>query len=275
MLYNDIIIFVLKTATEVIAGMNNAPIGFLDSGIGGVTVLKPTINLLPCEDYFFFGDSANNPYGDKSDEEIIARCDEIVNMLVNDKKCKAVVLACNTASAKAAEFLRRKYTLPIVAIEPAYKMVHDLNPDGFTLVMATRGTIESEKFHRLYYKYNNNKTVLLPCAGLADLIEQNRQAELRDYLENLLGEYKGRAENVVLGCTHYPLARDIIKDILGEIKFFDGAPGVAKRIKAVLAENSLTGSSDKPGVVEFEDSSPDENTRQKKKERFFELLEKY
>ena len=255
--------------------MNNAPIGFLDSGIGGVTVLKPTLELLPHEDYYFFGDSANNPYGDKSDEEIIARCDEIVNMLVNGKNCKAVVLACNTASAKAAEYLRRNYTLPIVAIEPAYKMVHDLNPGGFTLVMATRGTIESEKFHRLYYKYNNNKTVLLPCAGLADLIEQNRREELRGYLENLLGEYKGTVENVVLGCTHYPLAKDIIKDILGEIKFFDGAQGVAKRIKAVLAENDLLNGSGRTGNVEFEDSSPDEETRRLKKERFFELLENY
>ncbi len=255
--------------------MNNSPIGFLDSGIGGVTVLKPAQNLLPDESYFFFGDSANNPYGDKSDEEIIARCDEIVNMLVNEKKCKAVVLACNTASAKAAEFLRSKYTLPIIAIEPAYKMVHDLNPDGFTLVMATRGTIESEKFNRLYYKYNNNKTVLLPCAGLADLIEQNRQEELRAYLENLLCGYAGRAENVVLGCTHYPLAKDIIKDILGEIKFFDGAQGVAKRIKSVLAEKDLLCGSGKQGRVEFVDSSADEGTRLKKKERFFELLGKY
>ena len=255
--------------------MNNAPLGFLDSGIGGVTVLKPTLELLPGENCFFFGDSANNPYGDKSDEDIIARCDEIVGMLVNDKKCKAVVLACNTASAKAAEYLRQKYTLPIVAIEPAYKMVHDLNPGGFTLVMATRGTIESEKFHRLYYKYNNNKTVLLPCAGLADLIEQNRQTELRKYLENLLGEYKGTVENVVLGCTHYPLAKDIIKDILGEIKFFDGAQGVAKRIKAVLAENELLNASGKTGIIEFEDSSPDEETRNRKKARFFELLENY
>ncbi|MBR6005505.1 MAG: glutamate racemase [Clostridia bacterium] len=255
--------------------MNNAPIGFLDSGIGGVTVLKPTLELLPCEDYYFFGDSANNPYGDKSDEEIIARCDEIVGMLINGKKCKAVVLACNTASAKAAEHLRQNFTVPIVAIEPAYKMVHDLNPGGFTLVMATRGTIESEKFHRLYYKYNNNKTVLLPCAGLADLIEQNRQEELRAYLENLLGEYKGTAENVVLGCTHYPLAKDIIKDILGEINFFDGAHGVAKRIKAVLTDNDLLSASVNTGTVEFEDSSPDEETRQIKKDRFFELLENY
>ncbi|MBQ6264956.1 MAG: glutamate racemase [Clostridia bacterium] len=255
--------------------MNNAPIGFLDSGIGGVTVLKPTVELLPCENCFFFGDSANNPYGDKSDKEIIARCDEIVNMLINDKKCKVIVLACNTASAKAVEYLRGNYSLPVIAIEPAYKMVHDLNPGGFTLVMATRGTIESEKFNRLYYKYNNNKTVLLPCAGLADIIEQNRQDELRLYLENLLGDYKGKAENVVLGCTHYPLAKDIIKDVLGEINFFDGAQGVAKRIKSVLEENGLLNGSGVRGTVEFEDSSPDEKTRELKKERFFELLERY
>ncbi|MBR0120895.1 MAG: glutamate racemase [Clostridia bacterium] len=255
--------------------MNNAPIGFLDSGIGGVTVLKSTLNLLPNENCYFFSDSANNPYGDKSDEEIISRCDEIVNMLVCEKSCKAVVLACNTASAKAADYIRRKYTLPVFAIEPAYKMVHDINPDGFTLVMATRGTIESEKFNRLYYKYNNNKTVLMPCPGLADLIEQNRREELVVYLKNMLVKYSGKTENVVLGCTHYPLIKDLITDILGDVKFFDGAPGVAKRIQSVLFEAGLLTGAEKTGTVEFEDSSVDENIRRLKKERFFELLEKY
>ena len=155
---------------------NSAPIGFLDSGIGGSTVLTKTLALLPNENYVFFSDSANCPYGDKSDEEIIERCDKIVSLLINDYNCKAIVIACNTASAKASAYLRKKYSLPIIAIEPAYKMVYDRNPDGFTLVMATNGTLESEKFHKLYYKYNNHKTALIACVGLADIIEHGTKA---------------------------------------------------------------------------------------------------
>ena len=133
---------------------SNKPIGFLDSGIGGITVLEKAVRLLPNEDFFFFSDSVNNPYGDKSDAEIISRCTEIVRYLTEEKDCKAIVVACNTASAKAVKSLRSRFTeIPIVAIEPAYKMVHDRNPEGATLIMATKGTILSEKFRRLYYAY--------------------------------------------------------------------------------------------------------------------------
>ena len=149
---------------------NSAPIGFLDSGIGGSTVLIKSLSVLPNENYVFFSDSANCPYGDKSDDEIIERCDKIVSFLIKNYGCKAIVIACNTASAKASAYLREKYSLPIIAIEPAYKMVYDQNPDGFTLVMATKGTLESEKFHKLYYKYNNHKTALIACVGLGILL---------------------------------------------------------------------------------------------------------
>ena len=256
--------------------MNDMPIGFLDSGIGGSTVLSQALRLMKNEDYFFFSDSKNCPYGDKSNEELIKRCDEIVSYMVEQKHCKAIVLACNTASAKAVDFLRDKYkSLPIIAIEPAYKMVHDESFEGFTLVMATRGTIESEKFHRLYSKYDNGNTELLSCVGMADLIEQSRFDELDGYLENMLGKYKGRAENVVLGCTHYPLAKENIKKVLGEVKFFDGAPGVARQLYRVLDKNGLLTSRKTDGEICFVDSSDTEKQREEKKKRFFEILSSY
>lgn len=249
------------------------PIGFLDSGIGGSSVMIEALKLLPNEDYVFFSDSANNPYGDKDDDEIISRCDEIVDFLVRKKNCKAIVLACNTASAKAVGALREKYSdLPIVAIEPAYKMVHDENPDGFTLVMATRGTLESEKFNKLFYKYNNNKTDLLACVGMADLIEQERFDELQDYLENILKDYKGKTSNVVLGCTHYPLAKKQIKNVLGDVKFFDGANGVSRQLKRVLEQNDLQNDKTEHGKIDFIDSSPTENEQELKKKRFFKII---
>lgn len=142
----------------------NQNIGIFDSGIGGVTVLKEIIKVLPNENYIYYSDSKNNPYGDKSDEEIKIICDNIVKYLIN-KNCKVIIIACNTASAKAAEFLREKYNKAhIFAIEPAYKMVYDFAYEGNTLIMATKGTIESEKFNLLYNKYNNNKTELLACS---------------------------------------------------------------------------------------------------------------
>lgn len=173
-------------------------IGIFDSGIGGVTVLREIINILPNENYIYFSDSINNPYGDKKQEEIIEICDKIVQNLLK-KNCKAIVIACNTASAVAAKHLREKYKeIPIIAIEPAYKMVYDYAYDNPTLVMATKGTIESEKFNILYNKYDNHKTELLECVGLADVIEEGNEEKIKNYLKENLGKYKGKVQNVVL-----------------------------------------------------------------------------
>ena len=176
----------------------NGNIGIFDSGIGGVTVLKEIIKILPNENYIYYSDSKNNPYGDKSQEEIIKICDQIIQKLLK-KNCKSIVIACNTASAIAAKILREKYrNIPIIAIEPAYKMVYDYAYDKPTLVMATKGTIESEKFNILFNKYDNHKTVLLECVGLADVIEEGNEEKIKKYLKENLGKYKEKVQNIVL-----------------------------------------------------------------------------
>ena len=176
----------------------NSCIGIFDSGIGGVTVLKEIIKILPDENYIYISDSKNNPYGDMKKEKIIKRCEEITKYLIENKS-KVIVIACNTASAIASEFLRKKYkNIPIIAIEPAYKMVYDHNYDKETLVMATKGTIESEKFNLLYKKYNNHKTQLLECVGLAEIIEEGNKEKIVKYLDENIGKYKGKIENVEL-----------------------------------------------------------------------------
>lgn len=173
-------------------------IGIFDSGIGGITVLKEILKELPNENYIYYSDSKNNPYGDKTDDEIIDICDNIVKYLIA-RKCKIIVIACNTASAKAVKHLRNKNTnIDFVAIEPAYKMVHDYGNNEPTLIMATKGTIESEKFNLLYKKYDNKNTDILSCVGLADLIEAGNTEEIEKYLENNLANYKGKIKNVVL-----------------------------------------------------------------------------
>lgn len=243
-------------------------IGVFDSGIGGVTVLREMIKVLPEENYSYYSDSKNNPYGDKTTEEVQILCDKIVQNFIK-KDCKAIVIACNTASSKAVEFLRRKYPEMIfVAIEPAYKMIHDYAYDKETLVMATKGTIQSERFNVLLKKYDNHKTFLLPCVGLADTIEQGNKQEMKECLQELLKDYKGKVENVVLGCTHYPLVQEEIQEILGPVQFFNGAFSLAKRLKNVLAEKQLLNHGE--GQIEFKDSQGLEE----KQIRFFELLKK-
>ena len=199
----------------------NEAIGIFDSGIGGITVLREILKALPNEDYIYYSDSKNNPYGDKSDEQINELCENIVNLFIK-QKCKAIVIACNTASAKSVQYLREKYTnMPFIAIEPAYKMVYDYAYSEPTLVMATKGTIESEKFNLLYHTYDNHRTILLPCIGLADIIEEGNEDKIKTYLQEQLKAYKGKVKNVVLGCTHYPLIQNEIQEVLGQVTFFN------------------------------------------------------
>ncbi len=245
-------------------------IGIFDSGIGGVTVLREIIKILPNENYIYYSDSKNNPYGDKKKEEIIERCEEIFRFLL-ERNCKAIVIACNTASAVASSYLREKNkNIPIIAIEPAYKMVYDYSYDKETLVMATKGTIESEKFNLLYHKYDNHKTTLLECIGLADVIEEGNEEKIKNYLEKNIGQYKGKVENVVLGCTHYPLIEKEIGQVLGgNVKFFNGASRLSVHLKDVLEESNLISKKQKQGKIEFIDSLG----KKEKEERFYKFLE--
>ena len=241
-------------------------IGVLDSGIGGVSVLREIIKLIPKGHFIYYSDSINNPYGDKSKDEVYVIVKNIVAYLL-DKGCIAIVLACNTASAICVKRLRSEYPDTLfIAIEPAYKMVHDYNPEGNTLVMATKGTLESEKFLALYHKYDNNKTTLLSCSGLADLIEKGNMEDVNLYLENNLKKYKG-VDNVVLGCTHYPLIKENIRGVLGVVKFFDGSVGVSKELLRQLELRNINYDNQKL-KIEFIDSSMDDS----KEKRFRELI---
>ena len=234
----------------------------IDSGIGGVTVLKEILKLLPNYQYVYYSDSINNPYGDKSKDELLVITKDIVQLLI-DKGCKVIVIACNTASAICKDFLRENFDIPIIAIEPAVKQVVDNNPKGNTLVMATKGTIESEKFLELYHKFDNKNMTIEACSGLADLIEQDNIVSIRNYLKKLL-KYQN-IQNVVLGCTHYTLIKREIKDILGNVNFFDGSVGVAKHLKEIVLEINLQ---EQEFSIEFIDSSKSKDNDK----RFYEFL---
>ena len=241
-------------------------IGVLDSGIGGVTVLREIFKQGINAKFIYYSDSKNNPYGDKSSDEVYSIVKTIVDYLL-DKGCVAIVLACNTASAICVKRLREEYPdILFIAIEPAYKMVHDYNPNGKTLVMATEGTINSEKFLTLFNKYDNKNTILLPCKGLAELIEEGNDVKINQYLDDNLSKYKD-IDNVVLGCTHYPLIKKNIRRVLGNVKFFDGSLGVSKELVRQLELRGIT-FDNKSFSVEFIDTSSNVS----KENRFMELM---
>lgn len=147
-------------------------------------------------------------------------------------------------------------------------MVYDYEYNKSTLIMATKGTIESEKFNILFHKYDNHKTYLLPCVGLADIIEDGSQKQLEEYLSKNLEKYKNKVQNVVLGCTHYPLIKNEIQDVLGNVRFFEGSYRLAIHLKNLLKESNML--ENREGKILFIDSN---NSREKEK-RFYNIIER-
>lgn len=214
--------------------MNNKPICFFDSGIGGSTILKEVVKLLPNEDYVYYADSKNNPYGNKTKEELFDIVSNAVdNLLKYDPKI--IVCACNTATEVVLNDIRKKYPdITFVGTEPAVKVIYDKYQDKKTIVLTTKGTGESERFKKLFNNYKTPDCTLVEAPLLAGLIENNKDPY--PYLKDLLKDYKN-IEVVVLGCTHFPLAKDAIRKVLGNITFVDGSAGIANRIKSLLKNN--------------------------------------
>lgn len=215
--------------------MDNRPICFFDSGIGGATILREVVKLLPNEGYIYYADSINNPYGEKSKKELFTIVDNVVSKLL-EYDPKAIVCACNTATAMVLNDIRKKYSDVIfIGTEPAVKVVHDYYKDKKSIVLTTKGTGESEKFLELFHKYETDNCKLVPAPELANLIENNKNSSF--YLSNLLKNYIG-TEVVVLGCTHFPLVKDEIRNVLGDVLFVDGSVGIANRINSLIEKSN-------------------------------------
>lgn len=219
------------------------PIGIFDSGVGGISVLKHVHTLLPQENLIYVADSAHAPYGSKTAEFIQQRTLEIADFLVS-RGAKALVIACNTATAAAAETLRTKYSLPIIGMEPAVKPAAAVSKNGVIGVLATVGTLKSAQFAALLESYGRNvKVVTQACVGLVECVERgelNTDSTLRliqQYCEPLLAE---GADTIVLGCTHYPFIRPLIEQVVGHnVQIIDTGAAVAKHLQARLHEADL------------------------------------
>lgn len=234
---------------------NTRPIGVFDSGLGGLSVLKEAIKLLPNENFIYLGDSKNAPYGVRTKEDVMNLTHESIKFLLK-KKVKAIVIACNTATA-AADELRKIYSkdLPILGIEPALKPAATSTKDGIIVVMATQRTLEEQKFFNLKEKYASDRNVIsMPCPKLVTLVEEDKadDDETIEYLNEKFKDInKSELKAVVLGCTHFPFAKKAIKKVVGDVPLFDGSVGISKYLKQVLMENNLLNPSNEKGNVEI------------------------
>lgn len=228
------------------------PIGVFDSGIGGLSILKALRSELPQERFVYVADSGFAPYGERDEAHVQARALSITQHLLQQHRIKALVVACNTATALAIHLLRDQYPqLPIVGIEPALKPAIALSKTGVIGVMATRGTLESDKFKRLLSSLQGQaRFVLQPCSGLAVAIEQfdaqQIQSACAQYIGALgavspFGTHHGQIDTLVLGCTHYPFAEAALRLGTGpDVNYLEGGEPVARQTRRLLeAANAL------------------------------------
>lgn len=240
----------------------NLPVAVFDSGVGGISVLREMVRLMPKENFYFFGDSANAPYGTKTVEQVRELTVQKVAQMA-EKGIKGIVIACNTATSAAINQLREIYTdIPVVGIEPAVKPAAMQKKGAKVLVLATPGTVQGTKFRTLMAQYEEQATVIpVGCPGLMEFVEAGKMdgEELENYLKRLLYPFlSGGVDAVVLGCTHYPFVRDTIAKVIGEDVFIiDGSAGTARELQRRLTQMDLLTDRRDAGTVIFEESIPE------------------
>ena len=225
-------------------------IGLFDSGLGGLSILKELVKELPNEDYLFYEDSINNPYGEKSPEKLLEITSNIVDYLLS-KDCKIIVIACNTATTMCMAKLREKYKDVIfVGTVPAVKVAYD-NHYKNTIILSTPNTMNSKRVEELINDYHNDDQKIYNISGenLANLIELDKKEEIDEVLNRVLSGYKDIADSLVLGCTHYSLIKEEINKVLPNTVLLDGTVGIAHEVKNQLAKHNLLNDSDEDGVV--------------------------
>lgn len=234
------------------------PIAVFDSGLGGISVLRALVQRLPGEDFLYFGDSANAPYGVRPAAEVRRLTQDAITRLY-DRGIKAAVIACNTATSAAIGPLRAAFPdIPVIGIEPALKpaVAHHRR----VLVLATPLTLREEKFAALMHRCAGCAEITpLPCPELVEFVERGEidSPALTAYLDRQLGPYAGRVDAAVLGCTHFPFARRAIRAALGGAALYDGSDGTAREtLHQLVRRGWVRGGS--CGTVTLENSLPSE-----------------
>ncbi len=242
------------------------PIGVFDSGIGGLSVLQALLGELPHEQFVYLADNGHAPYGEKTDLFVRQRSLAITGHLIREHRIKALVVACNTATAAAIGELRRRHPeLPLIGVEPAVKPAAQLSRTGHVGVMATRGTVTSDKFQQLLASLEGTATfTVCACSGLALAIEQStlpsQQASAQAEIERLLRQYTaqmgpfgvapGQIDTLVLGCTHYVFAEPTLRALLGpEVQLVSTGEPVARQTRRLLQAAALLNSQAAPSAA--------------------------
>ncbi len=234
------------------------PIGVFDSGVGGLSILRALRAELPGEDFVYLADTAHAPYGERSDDHVIGRSRAIVRQLRDEHAVKALVIACNTATAAAIHLIRSEHPdLALVGVEPALKPAVTLSTTGRIGVLATRGTLASAKLRALHHSLKDEaEFVLQACDGLADAIENNDDARIAALCEQYtravgpFGSGAGQIDTLVLGCTHYPFAQAHIRRWVGpEVRLIETGTPVARQTHRLLDAALLLRPSTRRGDV--------------------------
>lgn len=227
------------------------PVGIFDSGVGGISVLKEAVRLLPNENYIYFGDTKNAPYGTKTEKEVEGFANAAVERLLT-YNIKAVVIACNTATSAAAQKLRNRYSIPIIGMEPALKPASMLRQNGKILVMATPLTLSLPKYQSLVRQYGQD-AVSLPCEGLMDYVETGNinDSKVETYLKTLFAPFLSQTiDALVLGCTHYVfLKKQIAKLLPSKTAIIDGNEGTVRQLERRLNEINEKSTSVTDGTI--------------------------
>jgi glutamate racemase len=231
------------------------PIGIFDSGVGGLSVWLEIDRLLPNESIVYYADSANCPYGEKTQDEVILHSERVAKFLI-DKGCKIIVVACNTATSMAIDHLRKTFDIPFVGIIPAVKPASINSKTGVIAILATAGTLKSKKFNDSRQEFSE-KTEIIPVEGgdLVDIVENGlqgtKQAE-KALLKHILPLMERHIDHLVLGCTHFPFLIDDIKKITGNSVVLDNpAPAIANRTKFLLERDGISASSGNKKQIDF------------------------
>ena len=237
-------------------------IAVFDSGVGGVSVLRELRKLMPGERFYYFGDSANAPYGKKTTEQVRELTMAAGKKLLEDLGCKALVVACNTATAAAITDLREKYPDRIVVgIEPALKLACDRHPGGTIGIMATDVTLREQKLAALMERVKRDCTVhRVQAPGVVELVEAGKAdtEEAVALMRQILGPYAGELNALVLGCTHYPFMKKAMGCVLGDaVELLDGGEGTARETRRRLLEAGLLNEGAGELIVENSSENPE------------------
>lgn len=235
--------------------MSKLPIGIFDSGIGGTSIWKEIHRLLPNENTIYLADSKNAPYGPKGKDAIIELSIKNTEYLLN-KNCKLIVVACNTATTNAIEYLRYAYDIPFIGIEPAIKPAALQTKTNAIGILATKGTLSSALFSKTSELFTNDITVIEQVGeGIVELIESGQLYSdtmttlLKTYLKPMI---TAQIDYLVLGCTHYPYLIPLLINLLpNHVKIIDSGEAVARQTKAVLEKHNLLNSKTRHSKNEF------------------------